>query len=192
MPGQPEFAQDGSLDVMPPSVKLVQVLDRVSGPARSCDGLSDDELTGVLGRWAAAESWASSAKLQVVVELVRRRGIDGMGIRGGWVPAGWDDTVTEETAAALAMSKPAAQGLVDVAVSLATRLDDAAASNAEKLALMWAGGSFAGKTPGEIHKLMERASVAGDPEAAENRRKGAEQCARVETWREPTGTIWIS
>jgi hypothetical protein len=70
-------------------------------------------------------------------------------------------------------------------------LDDVAAGNAEKLALSWAGGSFAGKTPGEIGRLIDRAVIAVDPEGTEKRREAAERCARVETWRESPGTMAI-
>lgn len=49
-------------------------------------------------------------------------------------------------------------------------LEGEAAWNAEKLALMQAGGTFAGKTPGELRKLIEQASISADPEAAEKRR----------------------
>lgn len=134
------------------------------------------------------------------------------------VPAGWDESVTEEVSLALGMSKQATDKLVDLAVALATRLTataaaldagqvdflkakimaevtgplaDDAAWNADKLALMWAGRSFAGKTPGELRKLIERASIAADPQAAEARRAEAERNARVASWREPEGTMAI-
>lgn len=145
--------------------------------------------------------------------------VTGPGVTGEDVPRGWDPSLTEELAMALGMSRPAAENLVDLAVALATRLDataealdkgevdyvkarlmaeitsvlpDEAAWNAEKLALMWAGGCFAGKTPGELRKLIERASIAADPEAAEKRREGAEKAARVQTWRESTGTMALA
>jgi hypothetical protein len=70
-------------------------------------------------------------------------------------------------------------------------LDDAAAWSAEKLALAQAGGSFTGMTPGELRKLMERASIAADPDAAAKRREGKERDARVSSWREPEGTMAI-
>jgi hypothetical protein len=218
MQGTP-WAQGGSLDKARPSAQLVRLLDRASGPDRKCKGMTDDELTGLLGRWAATEAWVASARLGVIVELVRRRGVDGLGTRGDEVPLGWDDTLAEEIMAALAMSRPAAQAVIDLAVTLATRLPltaaaleagevdylkakiiadvtcvlaEDAARNAEKLAVDWAGGTFAGKTPGEIRKLTERAAIVADPGAAENRREEAEKCSRVETWRETTGTMAIS
>jgi hypothetical protein len=134
------------------------------------------------------------------------------------VPVGWDESVTEETSMALGMSKPATDKLVNLAVALATRLtataaaleagevdyvkaavmadvtsplDNEAAWNAEKLMLMQAGGSFKGKTPGELRKLIERASITADPDAAEKRRTESERNARVASWREPEGTMAI-
>jgi hypothetical protein len=212
------WTQGGDLDTARPSAALVTALDKAAGPGRRCPGLTDGEVTGVLGRWAACEAWALSGKLATVTELVRRRGLPGTARHAG-VPSAWDDTLTEEIALALGMSRPATMKLIDLAVALATRLDataaaleageadylkakiiaeatsvldDEAAGNAEKLALMWAGGSFTGKTPGEIGKLIDRAAIAADPQAAENRRKAAEKTARVETWRETTGTMALA
>ena len=218
------FSQGGALDTARPSARLAGVLDQAAGADRRYRGLDDDELTGALSRWAAAESWACSQKLAALVELIRRRGIAALGTVTGPadiapdVPTGWDDSVAEETALALSMSKQAADRLVTLAVTLATRLtataaalqagevdyvkaaimadvtgplDNEAAWNAEKLALMQAGGSFAGKTPGELRKLIERAAIAADPDAAEKRRADAERNARVASWREPAGTTAI-
>jgi hypothetical protein len=218
------FSQGGALDTARPSARLAGVLEQAAGPDRRYRGLDDEELTGALGRWAAAESWACSQKLTALVELVRRRGIRALGTVTGpadiapEVPAGWDDSVAEETALALGMSKQATDRLVTLAITLATRLtataaaleagevdylkasimaditgplDNEAAWNAEKLALMQAGGTFAGKTPGELRKLIERAAIAADPEAAEKRRAEAERNARVASWREPAGTTTI-
>jgi hypothetical protein len=134
------------------------------------------------------------------------------------VPVGWDESVAEEASMALGMSKPATDKLVSLAVALATRLTATAAAletgeadyvkavvmadvtgplsneaawNAEKLSLMQAGGSFKGKTPGELRKLIERASIAADPDAAEKRREAKERDAKVASWREPEGTMAI-
>jgi hypothetical protein len=217
VPGSSEWAQGGGLDTARPSAALIALLDKAAGRQRRCAGLDDDETTGLLGRWAACEAWVLSGKLSTITELVRRRGLQGTVKLD--VPSAWDDSLTEEIAAALAMSRPATLKLIDLAVALTTRLDataaalecgeidylkariiaeatamldDEAAGNAEKLALMWAGGSFAGKTPGEIGKLIDRGAVAADPQAAENQRKGAEKAARVESWRESTGTMGLA
>jgi hypothetical protein len=218
------FSQGGNLDTMAPSVRLAAVLERAAGPDRRYADLDDDQLIGALGRWAATESMICSQKLLAVLELVRRRGITAVPVpkraadAAPDVPAGWDESVGEEVAHPLGISKQAADKLVDLAVMLATRLtataaalgagevdylkakimaevtaplSDEAAWNAEKLALMQAGGTFAGKTPGELRKLIEPASITADPDAATKRREQAERDARVASWREPEGTIAI-
>jgi hypothetical protein len=218
------FSQGQTLDMARPSATLAGILEQAAGPGRRYRGLDDDQLTGALGRWAAVESWACSQKLAAVTELVRRRGIPALGTVTGpadiapEVPAGWDESVSEEAAMALGMSKPATDKLVNLAVTLATRLtataaaletgdadyvkasvmaevtrplDNEAAWNAEKLALMHAGGSFRGTTPGELRKLTERASITADPDAAEKRRTESERNAKVASWREPEGTMAI-
>jgi hypothetical protein len=73
------------------------------------------------------EAWATSGKLATITELVRRRGLPGA-LGEGAVPSAWDDSVTEEIAAALAMSRPATLKLINLAVALATRLDATAAA----------------------------------------------------------------
>lgn len=121
------WEQGGTLDTAQPSARLVATADRASGPDRRCAGMDDDDLTGVMGRWAACEAWATSAKLATIVELVRRRGLPGSAGPSG-VPSAWDDTLTEEIADALGMSRPATAKLIDLAVALATRLDATAAA----------------------------------------------------------------
>lgn len=123
------FAQGGSVDTARPSANLAGALERAAGPGQRYQGFGDDALTGALGRWAATEAYACSQKLKAVVELVRRRGIVGLGTVAGpggvcaGVPRGWDDSLAEEVSMALAISSPAAGKLVDLAVTLATRLN---------------------------------------------------------------------
>src|SRR6516165_8234808 len=89
------FAQGGAGDTRPPDAKLAAALEELSGPDRRCDGATDDELIGLLGRWQAVESWAAAGKLGVVRELIRRRARPG--IRGqaapmhGDLPDAWED-----------------------------------------------------------------------------------------------------
>jgi hypothetical protein len=121
------------------------------------------------------------------VELVRRRGMPGAALMDLAVALA---TRLDATAAALEA------GQVDylkakILAEATAPLDDQAAGQAEKLALQWADGTFADKTPGEIDKLIDRAVIAADPRGAEKRREAAEKTARVETWRETTGTMAI-
>ena len=50
------FVQGGSGDTCPPDAALAVMLEELSGPGWRCDGATDDELIGLLGRWQAVES----------------------------------------------------------------------------------------------------------------------------------------
>ena len=52
----PAFAQGGPGDSCPPGSALAVTLEELSGPGWRCDGATDDELIGLLGRWQAVES----------------------------------------------------------------------------------------------------------------------------------------
>src|SRR5215831_16052215 len=52
------FAEGGAGDSCPPGAALAVTLAELSGPDWRCDGATDDELMGLLGRWQAVESWA--------------------------------------------------------------------------------------------------------------------------------------
>jgi hypothetical protein len=207
------FEQDRRLDAMAPGVSLAAIVAKTVGSG--CQGLSDDAVTGVLARAAACEAWLASVKLEAVLVLLRRRGIPALGTRPDGLPVAWRDDLSEEVADALGISRQAADQLVDMAWSLAARLprtaaalragvidfvkariitdetkvlDDAAAGKAEDLV----AGKLAGKTPGQIRKLIAKAAVRADPEAAVKRREDAQQHdARVACWREPAGTAAI-
>src|SRR6516162_6845556 len=81
------FAPGGGGDTMAPSWWTAMVLDELSGPGRRCPEATDAELDGLLGRWAAVESWAAAGKLGVLAEVVRRRARPGHeGARKGGIP----------------------------------------------------------------------------------------------------------
>src|SRR6516225_5626401 len=206
VPGPPR------LDTCPPGPALVAALDELSGPQWRCDGTTDDGLIGLLGHWAAAESWAAAAKLGVLRELIRRRAVPIPGtMRPGGLPEVWDKGTGHEAAAALGISLQAADKLLDLAWTLEARLpgtgarlaagtiscttakiiadelsvlDDARAAEAEKLVL----ADVAGKTPGQAGKLAALAVTTVDPEGTQKRREQAERDeARVRIWREHSG-----
>ena len=54
------FAKGGAGDSCPPGAALAATLAELSGPDWRCDGATDDELAGLLGRWQAVESWAAA------------------------------------------------------------------------------------------------------------------------------------
>jgi hypothetical protein len=207
-----DFAQGGWGDTCLPSSGLVSALDQLSGPEWRCDGATDEELIGLLGRWAAAESWVAAGKLGVMRELIRRRAVPIPGtIRPGGLPDLWEKGTGHEAAAALDLSLPGADKLLDLAWTLEARLpgigakladgtitatkakiiadelsvlDDAQAVAAEKLIL----DELAGKTPGQIGKLAAQAAADVDPEGTRKRREQAERDdARIRIWREHSG-----
>jgi hypothetical protein len=240
-----------------PGPELAATVSALSGPGWRCPGASDDELVGLLGRWAALESWAAAGKLGVVRELLRRRAGGGPSRRrrpgpgpqagsgaagqaagagqavpgGPAVPAGqgagggragddlprvWQEGTGHEVAAALAVSVPGADKLIDVAWSLGARLpltaalladgvidlvkamaivrelavlDDGHAARAEALI----AGELAGKTPGQVGRLAAAAACAVDPDGAARRREYAErEDARVRLWRENSGACALA
>jgi hypothetical protein len=206
------FEQYGKLDVMRPGVALAAIVSRAAG---QWENLSDDAVTGVLGRIAACEAWFQSQKLTAIVALLRRRGVPGLGTRPDGLPVGWRADLTEEVADALAISRQAADQMIDTAWSLAARLPrtaaalrdgvidyvkariiteetgvlgDAAAATADAMV----AAKLAGRTPGQIRKLIAKAASEADPQAAVKRREEAqENDARMATWREPSGTAAI-
>ncbi len=208
-----DFAQGLAGDVCLPGLRLAGVLERVSGPDRRCGRATDNELAGILGRWAALESWAAAAKLGVVRELIRRRAEPGHQDRApGGLPDAWQQGLGHELAAALAQSVPGADKVAALAWALAARLprtgallaagvidyvkaaiiadelsvlSDEDAARAEALI----ADQLAGKTPGQAGKLAAAAVVDVDPAGAQKRREQAErENARVRFWRESAGT----
>jgi len=212
-----DFSQGGPGDACRPGPELAVALDRLSGPDRRCGGASDDELVGLLGRWAALESWAASGKLGVVAELTRRRARPGRENRApGGMPSAWEEGLGHEVALGLAVALPTADKLTGLAWELQARLpgvvglladgtitqvkaqiiaeelsvlDDEHAAAAEQLIV----GELAGKTPGQVGRLAAAAAAEVDPAAARRRRERAERDdARVRLWREQAGTAALA
>jgi hypothetical protein len=213
------FAQSDAGDRCPPGAWTAMVLNELSGPDRRCADATDDELIGLLGRWAAQESWTVAAKLGVVRELLRRRALSGAAVRRlpSGLPDAWDEGTEHEVAAQLGISLQAADKLVGLAWALEARLprvgaaldagvidyvkakaiaeetsvlDDAHVAAAEELIV---AAGLAGKTPGQVGNLAARAVVTVDPDGARKRREQAEKDdARVRFWRERAGTSAIA
>ena len=214
------FAHDGPGDTRPPDGALAVTLEELSGPEWRCDGATDDELVGLLGRWQAAESWAAAGKLGVVRELIRRRarpGIRGQDIPAhGDLPDAWEEGLDHEISAALAISLRSADKLTDLAWQLRARLPGIGALLAEgtidllkariiadelsvlddeqaALAEKLIVGRLAGKTPGQVGRLAAQAVCTVDHEGARKRRERAERDeARVRLWRERNGTCALA
>jgi hypothetical protein len=214
-----DFTEGGAGDAWLPGPELAVVLDRLCGPDQRCPGADDDELIGLLGRWAALEAWAAAAKLGVVRELIRRRPDHARwhdGQAPGELPQRWDQGTGHEVAGALKLSLPAADKVIDLAWALRARLpgiaaaladgsidyvktviivkelavlDDEHAALAEALIL----AELAGKTAGQVGKLAAAAAATVDPEGTEKRREHAErEDARVRLWRESSGACTLA
>jgi hypothetical protein len=205
-----DFATDGVGDTCLPGPDLAAAVAALSGPDWRCPGATDGELIGLLGRWAALESWAAAGKLGVIRELIRRRALPGGGSHGD-LPDLWEDDLAHEITPALGISLPGADKLANTAWELRARLpgigaalaagtidslkaqllvkeltvlDDTHIAAAEALLLP----ELAGKTPGQLTKLAALAVATVDPEGTRKRREHAErEDARVRLWRENTG-----
>ena len=205
------FAAGGPLDQALPSAELTRALDEASGPQRRCEGASDDEVFGILGRWEATEAWCAAAKLGVIRAIIERR----MPSRGRFSSAEAGG-LTQEVSNQLGVSLRAADALLGLAADLESRLvltrealaagvislakariiaeatavlDDKRAAAAETLI----ADQLAGQTPGQIAALIARAVVTVDPEGARKRRERAQkEDARVRFWREHAGTAALA
>src|SRR5215472_9225439 len=119
------FGKGGAGDACPPGAALAAVVAELSGPEWRCAGADDDELTGLLGRWQAIESWAAAGKLGVIRELLRRRarpGPRGMLPMHGDLPDQWHEGTAHEVSMALGISVPSADNLLGLAWDLRARL----------------------------------------------------------------------
>jgi hypothetical protein len=214
-----DFAGGGAGDACLPGPGLAVALAALSGPDWRCAGASDDELIGLLGRWAALEAWAAAGKLGVARELIRRRAGHGRipsPVIPDELPRSWHEGTGHEAAAALGLSLTAADKLLDLAWTLRARLpaigakladgtidvvkatiivkelaalDDEHATRAEALIL----ADLAGKTAGQVGKLAAQAAATVDPEGSVKRRERAErEDARVRFWRENTGACTLA
>ncbi len=145
--------------------------------------------------------------------MIRRRPQPGYEGRGpGGLPGAWQQGLTQEISAELAISAQAAGKLIGTGYALARLpgtaaaldagiicglkasiiaevtgpLDDAQAREADRRA----APKLPGKTPGQVRDLIRRIVIAVDPEGARRRREDAQrEQARVEFWQdEVTGT----
>jgi hypothetical protein len=128
----PLFAQGRSWDTAAPSTWLAMNMSDVSRPG-PLDEATDDEALGILRKWRSLESWATSRKLALARELIRRHPMPGTdstdttitpGTDAGstCLPAEWDPRLEREVSAALGISLVGAGKLLRLAWSLEARL----------------------------------------------------------------------
>ncbi|MGH3281350.1 MAG: DUF222 domain-containing protein [Trebonia sp.] len=214
------FARGGEWDSCRPGPELAAVLAGVAGAEWRFPGAEPDELIGVLRRAAEVESWASSAKLAVIRELIRQDDLPALGRpRHGDLPDAWSDSLNHELALALACSVQSAEKAALSAWELGARLpgiaalladgtltyakaaliaetfqllSDADAARAEALILPQLIGTT-GKTYGQIINLSSRAATEVDPGLAERQRKAAvKHASRVQVYREQSGAAALA
>jgi hypothetical protein len=211
-----QFAAGMFLDTMPGGPELAAFADAAAGPDDCFDGITDDELTGIVCAWDRVEAHAAARKYAAVAELARRRPARGFAPEGpAGMPAVWDEFAPAELAAALAVSRREADGMLGLAHDLEVKLpgtraafrdgivgqakaeiiaaavavlDDSEARAAEALVLGRAGRL----TPGGLRSAIARAVIEVAPEKAEKRREKAARQARVERWAEASGNAGLA
>jgi hypothetical protein len=209
------FGSGDDLDVLEPGPALAGLTDTATRPDRIAD-LDDDELIGTLRAWRRLESWTAAGTLAVVAELARRRPADRTPpAPPGQFPDQPSEFLTDEIAAALTLTSPAADTCLDLAVDLAIRLPRTAqalragiidylkariiaeatrilspddARQVEDMILARAGQ----QTSGQLRAALARAILLIDPEAAQRRREQAQRDPRIRRWREDAGTAALA
>ena len=199
------------LDTAPGGVELALFAADAAGPGDRYPGASDDELVGAICAWDRVEAHVAARKHAAIAEFIRRRPADGCPLEGpAEMPAAWGEFTGDELALALAESKTAAAGLLDLTWDLevklpgtraafrdgtlrtgkariiadaARTLDPDQARAAEALVLGRAGRL----TPGGLRAAIARAVMQVAPDAARKRREEAAKDARVERWTEDSG-----
>ena len=220
-PGSAPARDSGSgWDVCPPSAALAAAVEAASGPEWRCPGATDDELAGMLRRWAALESWAAAGRLGVIREMIRRESPSLLsGGRHGDLPDDWGESLGHELALALGLSVQSADATALLAWDLQARLPGVGAKLADgtlsylKAMLITKELSVLGEedaakaealvldrlaqapglTPGQLTRLAAQAAVTIDPDGAQRRREAAEKLdVRVRLWREQSGAAALA
>src|SRR6202167_1533770 len=219
------FGSGLARDTAPGCAVLAELADAVAGEDDSYPGATDDEIIGVICAWSRTEAHAAARKLAAVAEFIRRRPAEDSAPNdpaentaqdpAARMPEGWHEFAVEELSCALAETKAATEGLLDLAHDLAARLpgtmaalwdgvisqakadiisratsalapDEAAA--AEKLVLDRAGRL----TPPGLRAAIARAVMEVAPKKARKRREEGARQTRVERWMEDSGTAGLA
>lgn len=209
------FANGGRWDQCPPSAALAAALEAASGPEWRSPGATGDDLTGLLGRWAALEGWPAAGKLGTIRAMMRQESEPWKSVRRhGDLPDQWSDSLNHEVALALGISVQTAEAAALLAWDLQARLPGIGAKLADgtlsylKVMLISKELSVLSEedaakaealvldrlaqtpdlTPGQLAKAAAQAAVSIDPEGAQRRREAAEKLeVRVRLWREQSG-----
>jgi Domain of unknown function (DUF222) len=117
------FATGQVLDVAPGGPVLLGQAERAGGDDDRFDGVSDDELLGIICAADRCEAAASALKHAAVAALIRRRPAPGCTPQGpAGMPEAWDEFTRAELAPALGESRYAVDKLLDLAHDLTVKL----------------------------------------------------------------------
>jgi hypothetical protein len=212
------FAQGAPFDTWPPDPVLRERADEASGPDRAFDGVTDDELMGLIGARQRLESRAAWELLTAVAEFTRRRPEPGCELDlPGRMPAAWSQHADGELGAQLRLSRIAADQLIGLAHALAAKLPATSAALRDGLidlakariiawqcdlltpgeaaaaeALVFGDPGVGEMTGGMIRDRIARAVIQVNPKKAMKRREQAARARRVEVLREGSGNAMIA
>jgi Domain of unknown function (DUF222) len=205
------FATGQVLDVAPGGPVLLGQAERAGGDDDRFDGVSDDELLGIICAADRCEAAASALKHAAVAALIRRRPAPGCTPQGpAGMPEAWDEFARAELAPALGESRYAMDKLLDLAhdltvklpgtmalfrdgvisrykaqvISHATQLLDPAEARAAEAMVLDRAGRL---TPGALRAAIARAVMQVAPDKARKRREKAAKNAEVQWWAEFSG-----
>jgi hypothetical protein len=117
------FATGQPLDVAPGGGTLLGLAEYAAGQDDRFPGSTDDELTGIICALDRAEAAACALKHAAVTELIRRRPGTGCELTGpARMPVIWEEFTEQELADALAETRWAASGMLDLAQDLTVKL----------------------------------------------------------------------
>lgn len=210
--GPAGFGQGGAVDQMSPGPALATftanaATPETAGEEAGLQGLSDEELTGVIRGWRKLSSWAQAGELAAVAELAARRHAEAKAA-GEWDSTAID-AADDEIAAALTLTSCAASALIDRAAvlrELPATFSALAAGRIDMPRALVVVTGLAGQDPalarrveaqvidaapaqttGKLRAALHQALLAADPAAAERRREAEEKRARIERSPEPGG-----
>jgi hypothetical protein len=197
------FCSGGELDVMDPGAQLAGFL--AAATAGGHQRLGESELIGVLCAWQRIRAWAAAGQAAAITALAGRRLAQARRMGNSRLA----EHVTDEIAAALALTGRAAADLAGAAAGLA-RLPQVHAALAaggidwrraiafgSELAAL--GDHDANEiaaevlaraprlTASQIRRLLRRAVLNRDPGAARTRAEEAARDAEVQVWTEASG-----
>jgi hypothetical protein len=205
------FATGQALDVAPGGAVLLAQAEYAAGDDDRFEGVTDDELLGIICAADRCEAAASALKHTAVAALIRRRPAPGCTPQGpASMPEAWDEFTGAELAPALGESRYAVDGLLDLARDLAAKLPGTRAlfhdgvisrykaqiiANATQLLVPEQAQAAEAKvldragrlTPGSLRAAIARAVMEVAPDKARKRREQAAKSARVEQWAEFSG-----